>query len=149
MATKLPIDTLTELARSRADEAARRLAALREANLSASRKLELLQEYRLDYGTQLQSLLQAGLPAPQWRNYQDFLKALDAGIEQQRAAAAQSEARLDHGRTDWQHQRRRLNAFETLAERLQRQQAVVQNRREQRASDEHAARMLLDRAARA
>jgi len=76
----------------------------------------------------------------QWRNYQ-FLQALDSGIAQQRAVLAQAQARLERGRSQWQQQRRRLNAFETLAERLQRQDDQAQARREQRAGDEHAARL--------
>jgi flagellar FliJ protein len=141
MPSQLPIGTLSQLARTRTDEAARTLAALRDANLSAARKLEVLLQYRQEYTRQLQSLLAQGATTAQWRNYQEFLQALDAGIEHQRGVAVQAEARLDRGRVDWQHQRRRLNAYETLADRIQRQEAVVQGRREQRASDEQAARM--------
>lgn len=149
MPSQLPIATLSELARSRTDEAARKLAGLRDANLSAAGKLELLLQYRQEYARQLQSLLAQGATTAQWRNYQEFLQALDAGIEHQRAAAAQAEARLDRGRLDWQHQRRRLNAYETLADRIRRQEALAQGRRDQRASDEQAARMVQARTARA
>lgn len=145
----LPIRTLTDLARTRADEAARQLAALRDANLSAEKKLELLLQYRSDYAGQLQVLLEQGLTATQWLNYQNFLRALDDGLDQQHRAAQQAEARLNAGRTDWQAQRRRLNAFETLGDRLQRQEALVQSRRDQRSSDEQAARMALAGPARA
>lgn len=141
MPSQLPIGTLSDLARTRTDEAARKLAALRDANLSAARKLEVLLQYRQEYTRQLQSLLAQGATTAQWRNYQEFLQALDAGIEHQRGVTVQAEARLDRGRVDWQHQRRRLNAYETLADRIRRQEAVVQGRREQRASDEQAARM--------
>lgn len=141
MPSQLPIGTLSQLARNRTDEAARKLAALRDANLGASAKLDLLLQYRQEYARQLHSLLAQGATTAQWRNYQEFMQALDAGIEHQRAAAAQAQARLERGRVDWQHQRRRLNAYETLADRLQRQEAIVQGRREQRASDEQAARM--------
>jgi flagellar protein FliJ len=143
MPPKLPIGTLTDLARSRTEEAARKLAALRNANMSASRKLELLLQYRRDYGQQLQAMMLEGLGCAQLRNYQDFLRALDAGVEEQRIAAAQAEARLGRGRSDWQQQHRRLNAFETLAERLHRQALITQGRREQRANDEQASRMAL------
>jgi len=146
MPPKLPIATLTGLARGRTDDALRRLAALQNASTSASRKLELLLQYRRDYGAQLQQLMAQGLDSAQWRNYQHFLATLDGGIEQQRAASEQAQAQEACGRTDWQHQQRRLNAFETLAERLQRQERTEQARRDQRASDEQAARMCLDRA---
>lgn len=139
----LPVQTLADLARTRAEEAARKLAALRDANVSAERKLDLLLQYRSDYAQQLQVLLEQGLTATQWLNYQNFLRALDHGLEQQRHAAHQAQARLNVGRGDWQAQRRRLNAFDTLGDRLRRQEALVESRRDQRASDEQAARMAL------
>jgi flagellar FliJ protein len=145
MSPSLPIGPLTDLARSRTEDAARRLAACQIAKTSASLKLELLLQYRRDYSAQLKTLMQDGLDSAQWRNYQNFLATLDGGIEQQRAAAVRAEAGLDHGRSDWQHQHRRLSAFETLAERMQREQSTAQARREQRDSDEQAARMFLDR----
>ncbi len=147
MTPKLPIHTLTELARERTEEAGRKLAALRTANMGAGQKLEMLLRYRTDYSERLQALLTAGLPLAEYRNYLDFLTALDEGIAQQRAAAAQAEARLDHGRTEWQRQHQRRNAFETLDERMQRQELLARSRREQRASDEQAARMVLGRSA--
>lgn len=145
MPSQLPLDTLTELARSRSDDAARRLAVLLQAKASASEKLELLLQYRADYSEQLQLRMQAGLSSSQWRNYQNFLFTLDAGIEQQRTIATQADSRLDHGRADWRHQRQRLNAFDTLADRMQRQQLALQAKREQRDTDERAARQFFDR----
>ena len=60
---------------------------------------------------------------------------------------AQADSRLDHGRSDWQHHKRRLNSFDTLAERVRRQDMLAQAKREQRDSDERAARKFFDRAA--
>ena len=146
MSAQLPLDTLTELARSRSDDAARRLAGLLQAQSSASQKLELLLQYREDYSEQLHARMLAGsMPLSQWRNYQDFLDRLDAGIEQQRAVAAQADSRLDDGRSNWRHQRQRLNAYDTLGERIQRQEQAALARREQRDTDERAARKFFDR----
>jgi flagellar protein FliJ len=147
MSKKLPLATLTELARTQKEEAARRLGALQSAQVSAHQKLDLLLQYRQDYSHQLQMLMESGLPASQWRNYRNFLSTLDGAIEQQRAITVQAALRLDHGRGDWQHHARRLNSFDTLADRLRRQEAMVQAKREQRDSDERAARKFIDRAA--
>mgnify|MGYP001545876265 FL=1 len=145
MTQKLPLDTLSGLARTQTDDAARRLGVLQTAQISASQKLALLLQYRHDYLDQLQALMENGLPTSQWRNYQSFLGTLDGAIEQQRAIVAQAASRLDHGRTDWQHHWRRLNSFDTLAERLRRQELADQARREQRDSDERSARKVFDR----
>ena len=149
MRPTLPIGTLTDLARTRTDEAARALAILRDGKLTANQKLEQLLAYRRDYTAQLQSMMARGIEAAQLSNYHQFLAALDAGIEQQRVTSLQAEADVSAGRSDWQHKRRRLNAFETLTERLQRQQQLLEGRREQRANDEQASRMFIDRAVRA
>ena len=147
MARKLPLDTLTDLARTQTDDAARRLGALQSAQLSSSQKLDLLLQYRQDYYDQLHALMNTGLPTAKWRNYQAFLGTLDGAIDQQRAIVAQAASRLDHGRVDWQHHKRRLNSFDTLAERVRRQEILAQAKREQRDSDERSARKFFDRAA--
>ncbi|GAA4348571.1 flagellar export protein FliJ [Variovorax defluvii] len=147
MPRKLPLDTLQELARNRKEEAARRLGALQTAQIGADQKLDLLLQYRQDYAQQLQALMADGLPASQWRNFNSFLSTLDGAIEQQRAIARQAAQRLDRGRGDWQFQARRLNSFDTLAERIRRQEALIQAKREQRESDERATRRFFDRAA--
>ena len=145
MPQKLPLDMLTELARTRTDDAARRLGALQSALISSSQKLELLLQYRKDYHDQLDAMMRDGLPSSQWRNYRNFLSTLDAAIEQQRAIAAQAETRLDNGRSDWRQQKRRLNSFDTLADRVRQQELMLQAKREQRDSDERAARKFFDR----
>jgi flagellar FliJ protein len=149
MPQKLPLDTLIDLARTRTDDAARRLGALQNAQLSASQKLEMLLQYREDYHVQLQAQMEQGLTTGQWLNYREFLGTLDGAIAQQRAIAEQAAARLDHGRSEWQHQKRRLNSFDTLAERVRQQELMAQAKREQRDSDERAARQFFDRLAQA
>ena len=146
MPHKLPLDTLTDLARNKTDDAARQLGLLQNAQVSAAQKLELLLQYRQDYSDQLQVLMENGLPSAQWHNYRNFLGTLDGAIQQQQAIAAQAASRLDHGRIEWQQHKRRLNSFDALAERMRRQELVVGARREQRDSDERAARKFFDRA---
>jgi len=97
--------------------------------------MDLLLQYRHDYANQLQSLMANGLPASQWRNFNNFLSTLDGAIEQQRAIVKQAGLRLDRGRGDWQHQARRLSSFDTLADRLRRQELAAQAKREQRDSE--------------
>jgi flagellar FliJ protein len=146
MATKLPLDTLTDLARTQTDKAAGRLGALQTARITSAQKLDLLVQYRQDYVDQLHALMQSGMPAAKLRNYQNFLVTLDGAINQQRAIVAQATTRVDHGRIDWQHHKRRLNSFDTLAERVRQQEMLVQAKREQRESDERATRKFFDRA---
>jgi flagellar FliJ protein len=146
MANKLPLDTLTDLARTQTDKAAGRLGALQTARITSAQKLDLLVQYRQDYVDQLNALMVNGMPAAKLRNYQSFLVTLDGAIDQQRAIVAQATTRVDHGRVDWQHQKRRLNSFDTLSERVRQQEMLAQAKREQRDSDERATRKFFDRA---
>lgn len=145
MSTTLPLAMLIELAQNKTDEASRRLGQLQRAQIGAAEKLEMLIHYRQEYYDQLQSQMQGGLPSSSWRNFQHFIATLDSAIEQQRAVASQADSRLAHGRSDWQQNKRRLSSFDTLAERARQQQAQLANKREQRSSDEHAARQFRQR----
>ncbi|HAL37246.1 MAG TPA: flagellar export protein FliJ [Polaromonas sp.] len=140
MANKLPLATLIELAQSKTDEATRRLGQLQNAHTSAAGKLEMLLQYRQEYLDQLQVQMRDGVAAAQLRNFQNFIGTLDGAIEQQRALTLQADTRLAHGRGDWQHTKRRLNSFDTLADRVRQQEMIALNKREQRDSDEHTAR---------
>jgi len=146
MPSQLPLDTLIGLAKESADDAARVLGRLNAERNHAEQQLSMLQEYRQDYLARLQAAMQAGMSAADCHNYQRFIATLDDAIGQQAAVLRQADSHLAQGRTHWQQQQRRLNSFDALAQRERRAQAIVQTRREQRASDEFAARMALRQA---
>ena len=137
---------LIELAQSKTDAATRRLGQLQNAHTSAAEKLQLLLQYRQEYLDQLQSQMRNGVASAQLRNFQHFIGTLDDAIEQQRALTLQADTRLAHGRGDWQHTKRRLNSFDTLADRVRQQEITALNKREQRDSDERTARQFYLRA---
>ena len=146
MSNKLPLAMLIELAQSKTDAATRRLGQLQNAHTSAAEKLQLLLQYRQEYLDQLQSQMRDGVASAQLRNFQHFIGTLDDAIEQQRALTLQADTRLAHGRGDWQHTKRRLNSFDTLADRVRQQEITALNKREQRDSDERTARQFYLRA---
>ena len=147
MTNKLPLTILIELAQSKTDEAARRLGQLQNAHTSAADKLQMLVEYRQEYLDQMQQQMLGGLSAAQLRNFQNFIATLDGAIAQQRALTLQADARLAHGRTDWQYTKRRLSSFDTLANRAHQQDLIILSKRDQRDSDERAARQFSLRSA--
>lgn len=145
MTRKLPFATLIELAQSRTDTATRLLGQLQNAHNSAAEKLELLLQYRQEYLDQLEIQMRDGLVSSQLHNFQHFIGTLDNAIEQQRALTQQADTRLAHGRGDWQDNKRRLNSFDTLAERVSQQNMMALSKREQRDSDEHTSRQFYQR----
>ena len=146
MPQKLPLATLIELAQTKTDEASRRLGQLQNAHTSAAAKLEMLLQYRQEYLDQFNGQMKGGLPSAHVRNFQNFIGTLDGAIEQQRALTLQADTRLGHGRSDWQHNKRRLTSFDTLAGRVRQQEIIVTNKKEQRDSDERSARQFYLRA---
>lgn len=140
MANKLPLDTLIELAKDKNDEATRKFGLLQTAHTTAAKKLDILMEYRSDYIKKFDLQLAKGVPSFELRNFQAFICTLDGAIEEQRLFTKITNTRLDTGRGDWQHSKRRLNSFNTLADRVRQQELVIINKREQRDSDEHTAR---------
>jgi flagellar FliJ protein len=139
MTRKLPLDTLIDLASERTEQSARRLADLLKAQAGAAERLGVLLRYREEYLALMHERMCAGLSALQMRNFQQFVATLDGAIEQQRKLARQAETRLAEGRSDWQANKRRLGAFDTLAARARQEEALAEGRREQRESDERAA----------
>ena len=146
MPNKLPLATLIELAQNKTDEATRRLGQLQNAHTSAAGKLEMLLQYRQEYLDQLQHQMQAGLSSSHVRNFQNFIGTLDGAIEQQRALTVQADTRLAHGRGDWQNNKRRLNSFDTLSNRVRQQEVRTLGKKEQRDSDERTSRQFYLRA---
>ncbi len=141
MPSHLPLDTLIDLAKEHADTAARALGRLNRERQNAEKQLELLRDYRNDYLTRLQKIMLTGMTASDCHNYQRFITTLDDAIGQQVAALDALNVNLEKSRLHWQQQQRKLNAFDTLAQREAHAARIVAERREQRANDEHSTRL--------
>jgi len=137
-----PLNILSDLARDDTDAAARELGRLQGVRTQAERQLDALRQYRDEYRARMQATAAQGMSAGRWRDFAAFLASLDDAIRQQTAALARADAELQAGRADWQHHKRRTHAFDTLIARADARQQQVLQRREQRASDEHAARLV-------
>lgn len=137
---RFPLETLLELAHSRADEAAKRLGRLIAAQTEDSAKLELLRQYRADYQARFVSHAQNGMRRDEWANYQSFLAKLDEAIEQQARICDLARNRTAVGQKNFVDQRNRHKAIDTLAQRHESEQARRTAKQHQRAADEHAAK---------
>lgn len=145
MSKPFALQTVLELMQQRADEATNRLARLIAAEQDAATKLKLLDDYRDEYARRFHDASQEGLTPQQWRNFQQFLGRLDEAIAQQREVVARSRSNTTAGKAAWQEQQVKLKAFDTLAERHHQAEEKRENRREQKQTDEIAARKREDR----
>jgi len=140
VSTTFPLQTVLDLMRSRNDAATQRLASLIAAERDARKTLAMLLQYREEYRSRFRQAVQEGLRQPEWRNYQEFLDRLDEAVRQQELAANAKAEQTAVGQAEWQRQRTRLNAFDTLSERHRAGEARRELRHEQKRQDEFAAR---------
>lgn len=140
MTKPFALQPILELMQSRTDDATRRLAVLIAAERDAKSKLEMLQQYRDEYAARFRSAAQNGLGQREWRNYQEFLDRLDEAIGHQRGAVLQQEKHTAAGQTEWQQQRTKLKAFDTLSQRHHASEMALDQKREQKIQDDFAAR---------
>jgi flagellar FliJ protein len=142
ISNELPLTTLIELASGELDEAQRALGIAQKAAIEAETQTQSLITYRDEYRARLTTSAQAGLSGANWRNFQTFIDTLDSAIEQQRRVLAAAQHRLDIARANWMEKRRKMTSYEALAERARLREQAVLARREQRESDEHAAKIV-------
>lgn len=142
MSPETPLDVLIGLAQKKLDDAGRVLAGLGIERKAAQGQLGTLDDYRLDYARRLQRTTQDGLSATNYRNFRQFIATLDEAIRQQNRVIAQIDLRLEAGRKQWYEEKQRLRSYEALRTRRIRQLQVLDQRQEQRASDEAAASLL-------
>ena len=141
MAKPFALQTVLELMQERTDEATQQLARLIANERDANSKLELLQNYRDEYAERFRAAAQAGLTPSAWRNYQEFLNRLDEAVALQRQTVRVQMQHTAAGQANWQQQRQKLEAFNTLSDRHYASQEAARHRREQKTQDEFSARL--------
>jgi len=146
MAKHFPIKTLIGLAQDDVDAAAQRLGRAQRERHDVEAQLNALVQYRDEYHARFTATAQSGMPAGNMRNFQAFIDTLDAAIEQQRNLLGAANARVEAAKPEWQRQKQRLGSYEVLQARGEAAEAKTAARRDQRDSDEYAARILRMRA---
>jgi flagellar FliJ protein len=142
MVMESPIKMLIDLAQDDVDEAARQLGRAQRERTDVEAQLTALIRYRDEYHASFSATAQSGMQAGNWRNFQAFIDTLDMAINQQRRLLAQATSRVEAVKPEWQRQKQKLGSYEVLQARGQAVEARGAARREQRESDEHAAKML-------
>lgn len=141
MATPSALETLIELATKETDEATKRLGRAIRVSEEAQQKLTILQQYRDDYAARFQDTLTTGLTALSYRNFQLFIEKIDTAITGQHDVVRNSQQRVADARAAWQACERKRMSYDTLAARAKEAELKKENKRDQKAMDEHAARI--------
>ncbi|CAM4298486.1 flagellar export protein FliJ [Kerstersia similis] len=141
MAEPTPLDTLIDLARQRVDDALQAFGQAQARYNQARQQLQALYDYCDDYRRNLQQGMGQGMQTATYRNYSSFLDSLDQAIAQQNSLLQSHQQQLTELRQRWLEEKRKLDAYATLAERRSRAADSLTQRREQRAMDEYSARL--------
>ena len=143
MADISALNTLIELATTEVDDAAARLGRAVRAVEEAREKLALLAGYRDDYAQRFQDTMASGFTPMAYRNFQGFMDKLDQAIAGQQQLVRDAEWRAEQERGAWRESERKRISYDALASRAKTAAEQRIARREQKQTDEQAARKLL------
>ena len=140
MANLSALETLIGLAQRDTDAAAKKLGAELAAVDDARQKLTMLHGYRDDYANKLQAAQMNGITPLAYQNFVAFMGKLDNAISGQGEVVKNAEAKSAMAKTTWQACERKRLSYRTLSERAAAETLRVENKRDQKQMDEHAAR---------
>lgn len=131
---------LIEQARKRRDEQSARVQAASQGVQQALGTLRQLQDFRADYLRRSPASAGQSMHVERLQDFQRFLARLEEAIGQQQQELSRRQQQLADAQAFLAEDQRRLMAFETLATRQADELERLARRREQRESDEFAAR---------
>ncbi len=140
MATPSALVTLIELAQRASDDAAKRLGQALKAAEDTEQKLTMLLGYRDDYAVRFEAAQIAGITPAAYRNFAAFIDKLDAAIKGQREVIKHAHHKSGMEKAAWQACERKRMSYATLNTRALDEARRLENKRDQKAMDEHAAR---------
>jgi flagellar FliJ protein len=132
---------LKEIAVKEVDLAAEALAYAMKAESEAKSKHEMLLEYRQEYVKNLNKILEAGMGAEAYQNFQNFFKKLDQAIAGQQEVLEMTKQQVKVQRQLWQESQRKKLSYEVLTQRSDKRELKVEQKRDQKLMDEFAMRI--------
>ena len=140
MANTSALETLIDLAQRESDACAKRLGAALKAVEEGEQKLQMLDGYRNDYVARLDAAQMAGITPFAYQNFVAFIGKLDVAIKGQRDVIKHARHKADFEKKAWQESERKRLSYRTLNERAALEALQMENKRDQKMMDDHAAR---------
>jgi len=142
MATRFPLQSLLDHSRHRMEAAERLLRMLKHKEDAARQRQDELQGYKQDYQQRLTGEAGSrGMEIHLLRDYHAFLGKLEVAIRHQENEVAQASAHWRNAHDNWLALRQKVKAYEALANRHRQQELQREEKRDQRLTDEQAARL--------
>lgn len=146
MSKPFALQSLLDMAQSRTDVAAAALGTVNSHMREMEQRLQMLHDYRREYGDLLNRAARTGINSVGWCNFRHFLDQIDAAIEQQQLLLDQARRRAQESQRQWHDERRTLKSFDTLSQRHHAEEHRREARLEQKEQDSFALRSYLARA---
>jgi flagellar FliJ protein len=141
MATRFPLQSLLEHAQHRMEAAERLLRILKRKEEAARQRQDELQGYKRDYQRRLTGDAGSrGMEIHLLRDFHAFLGKLEVAIRHQENEVVQATAHWQAAHDNWLALRQKVKAYEALAERHRHKEVQREEKRDQRQTDEQAAR---------
>lgn len=141
MARTFSLQVLLDNAIHRREAAERLLRLLKRKEDAAREQLEQIRGYKAEYQTRMSDAGAHGLDIQFLRTYQSFLVKIDLAIEHQDKEVGRVHGNWEEARLKWMELRREVLSYEALAERQRTQEMRIEEKRDQRITDESAMRM--------
>lgn len=135
------MNPLLKLAARDEEQAARALGASQQTMQAQQQQLELLLSYRQEYAERMQHHGARGMSVTQMQGYQAFLARLDEGIREQQHVLRRAQQEYEQQRHVWQQSHIRTQSLDKVKLRYLAEEVRVQDRKEQKDTDERAQRM--------
>jgi flagellar protein FliJ len=136
----LVLKALEEIAAKEVDLAAEALAQCIRARDDALSKQHMLAGYREDYMDNLNLLLESGMGAETYRNFQNFVYKLDQALMGQEQEVRLAQQQVDLHQSLWQESQRKRLSYDVLIARSEKRAKAVTLKKDQKMMDEFAMR---------
>lgn len=139
MARGFSLQILLEHATHRLEAAERLLRMLGRKEAEARQRLEEIHGYKREYQQRMTGAGEQGMEIHRLRDFHAFLLKIDQAIQHQESEVSRAHAHWEQAHGKWLEQRRQVKAYEVLAERHLREVGRLEEKRDQRLTDEAAA----------
>jgi flagellar FliJ protein len=136
---------LVHVAEQGLEECGRRLVGQVAQRDEASRKLQVLVDYRRMYREQREGAQRTGIAAGDLRNYQSFVASLEQATEQQSDRLTEISKAIFDTKGEIRELQRKIHSYRVLQERRDAGERIRDRRRQQGLQDEMASRMRVAR----
>jgi len=135
------VKALKEIAEKEVDVAAEALAKAIKVAEEAGSKHAMLLQYREDYLKNQNNLMESGMGAEVYRNFQNFFNKLDQAVNAQGEVLDFANKQVQRQREIWQETQRKKLSYGVLAQRSDKREQKVQQKKDQNMMDEFAMRV--------